>query len=478
VNPGTPVITQVNPSSGQQGQSNVPVTITGNFTSFSSSSVVTFGNLGVMAGLPTAATATSVTVPVSITAAAALGPTGVTVTTNGQAVTLNNGFTVNPGTPVITQVNPSSGQQGQSSVPVTITGNFTSFSSSSVVTFGNLGVTAGAPTAATATSVTVPVSIAAAAALGPTSVTMTTNGQEVTLNNGFTVNPGTPVITQVNPSSGQQGQQNLSVAITGQFTHFAQGTTTANFGPQITASLTVMTPTTATAVLNISGTAGVGSTNVVLQTGTETATLANGFTVLYTAPGQPAYIQTSLSDRVAAPDGSVTATETAFDVNGNPIDNPALQFSLSIAPNGLTTGNAPVISGNSITFPRLIKKLLNQNTAVDPNGLYADGDPTDPNYGKETGGSYVVTVTLAGTPLTATANVTVPPSGTAAITLLAEQYALQLGKVLSEGTTAFQNESAAGIAQTQADLNAIIANSNFSLDVISADNVMAPPNPA
>src|SRR5581483_7881293 len=168
-----------------------------------------------------------------------------------------------------------------------------------------------------------------------------------------------------------------------------------------------------------------------------------------------AYIGVSLSDNVAAPDGSINVSPTAFDVNGNPINDPALQFSISIAPNGLTIGNSPVISGNTISFPRLVKKLINQNTTLDPNGLYADGDPSDSNYGKETGGSYTVTTTLAGTQLTANAGVTVLPSGTAAITLLAEKYALQLGNVLREGTTALQNNSAAGLASTQTDLNAI-----------------------
>src|SRR5262249_42510634 len=51
---------------------------------------------------------------------------------------------VNPGTPVITNVNPSSGQQGQISLPMTITGNFTHFSSASVVTFSGVTGTSAA----------------------------------------------------------------------------------------------------------------------------------------------------------------------------------------------------------------------------------------------------------------------------------------------------------------------------------------------
>src|SRR5437762_10303273 len=99
----------------------------------------------------------------------------------------------------------------------------------------------------------------------------------VTLTNGFTVAAGTPVLRTVNPGSGQQGQQSLSVNLTGQFTHFVQGTTTASFGAGITVvSLTVNSATTATAMLNIDATAATGNRTVTLTTGPEVVTLHNG----------------------------------------------------------------------------------------------------------------------------------------------------------------------------------------------------------
>ena len=73
-----------------------------------------------------------------------------------------------------------------------------------------------------------------AAAAGARNVTVTTGGEVVTLNNGFTVTNGTPVLTTVNPNTGQQGQTNESVSLTGQFTHWVQGTSTASFGAGIT----------------------------------------------------------------------------------------------------------------------------------------------------------------------------------------------------------------------------------------------------
>jgi hypothetical protein len=89
-----------------------------------------------------------------------------------------------------------------------------------------------------------------------------------------------PKLLSVAPNSGQQGQQNLSVTITGQNTHFSQGTTTANFGTGITvATLTINSATSATAVLNIAGAAALGSVNVIMTSGLEVATLTSGFTV-------------------------------------------------------------------------------------------------------------------------------------------------------------------------------------------------------
>src|SRR5207249_4690844 len=119
-----------------------------------------------------------------------------------------------------------------------------------------------------------------AAATGPRTVTVATGVQQATLAVGFTVQAPTAILSSVLPNGGQQGQQNLPVAITGQFTHFAQGTAMASFGAGITvASLTVNSAISATAALNIDPAATVGARNVTLTTGTEAATLANGFTI-------------------------------------------------------------------------------------------------------------------------------------------------------------------------------------------------------
>src|SRR2546430_11930564 len=89
-------------------------------------------------------------------------------------------------------------------------------------------------------------------------------------------------------TTGPQGQQNLPVSLTGQFTHFVQGTTTASFGAGITvATLTVNSATAATAVVNIDPAAATGSRDVTMTTAGEVVTTAGGkgFTV---AAGGPA----------------------------------------------------------------------------------------------------------------------------------------------------------------------------------------------
>src|SRR5277367_5836219 len=94
----------------------------------------------------------------------------------------------------------------------------------------------------------------------------------------FGTTAGTPILTSLSPSSGQQGQQNLSVTITGKFTHWVQGTTTASFGSGITVnSLTVNSATSAKAGISISSTATAGASNVTVTTGAEVVTLSNGF---------------------------------------------------------------------------------------------------------------------------------------------------------------------------------------------------------
>src|SRR5207253_1339932 len=117
----------------------------------------------------------------------------------------------------LTQINPNTGQQGQQNLSVAITGQFTHFVQGTTTASFGAGITVASLTVSSATGATAVLNIDPAAATGTRNVTLTTNAEVAALANGFGVTAGTPAITQVNPNTGQQGQQNLLVTITGQF---------------------------------------------------------------------------------------------------------------------------------------------------------------------------------------------------------------------------------------------------------------------
>jgi RHS repeat-associated protein len=277
VTPGTPVITSINPNTGRQGQS-LAITVTGQYTHFVQGASVDLG-AGVTVSSVAVTSSTVLIAQLNIASTATAGPRTLTVTTGVEVVTLNNAFTITPGNPVLTSINPNTGKQGDT-LGVTIAGQYTNFSQAATQVDFGAGIIGSAVTVASATSLTIQLAIDPTAAVGTRNVKVTTGTEVVTLNDGFTVQAGTPALLTVSPKTGQQGQQNLSVNLTGQSTHFAQGTTTASFGTGIiVASLTVNSPTTATAVLSIDAAATAGSRDVILTTNAEVVTLNNGFTV-------------------------------------------------------------------------------------------------------------------------------------------------------------------------------------------------------
>ena len=311
---GTPVLTQVNPNNGQQGQQSLFVAVTGLFTHLVQGTTTASFGAGITVASLTVNSATSAIAVINLSTSATAGARTVTLTTGGEVATLANGFTVTAGIPVLTQVNPNNGQQGQQNLSVAVTGQFTHFVQGTTAASFGAGVTVASLTVNSATSAIAVINLSTSATAGARTVTLTTGGEVATLANGFTVTAGIPVLTQVNPNNGQQGQQNLSVAVTGQFTHFVQGSTAASFGAGITvASLTVNSPTSATAVINLSASAATGARNVTLTTGAESATLANGFTVTSRAP--PASIISAAPNTVPQGAQNVTIALAGLDTH-------------------------------------------------------------------------------------------------------------------------------------------------------------------
>ena len=233
-----------------------------------------------------------VTVNLSVDATATVGNRNVTLTTGSEVVTLSNGFAVGAGTPVITQVNPNTGQQGQTNLNVAITGQYTHFVQGTTTASFGAGITINSVTVSSATAATVNLTVATSATLGSRTVTMVTGSESVLAVNAFQVTASNATIVSVTPNSGRQAQT-LNVAIVGSGTHWAQGVTTALFVGGINVNqLTVTDTAHATANITISPSATLGAQTVTLTTGGEAASLANGFTVL---AGLPAIVSVSPS---------------------------------------------------------------------------------------------------------------------------------------------------------------------------------------
>ena len=291
VGSGSASITTVNPPNGTQGIT-TDVTLTGQFTSWTQgTSVANFG-AGITVNSTTVNSAISAVANITISQSAALGSRDVSVTTGAQTASITGGFTVLAGVPTLLSSTPGSGQAG-ATVNLVITGAFTTFQQGfSTVSLGD-GITTNFVTVNSTTQISANVTIPGNASTGSTYVSVTTNSATVTLDNAFTVLPGTPVVTQINPNVGTTGQTE-DVTIIGQYTGWVNGTTVANFGTGITVnSTTVNSATNLTANITISTTAPLGPETVTVTTNSEVENVAGGFTVQSATPPAPQVINLS-----------------------------------------------------------------------------------------------------------------------------------------------------------------------------------------
>jgi bacillolysin len=181
------------------------------------------------------------------------------------------------GGPQLASVTPNSAPQGRSNLPVAIVGQSTNFvQGQTTVSFGP-GVTTSNVTVADATHLTATITLAGDAPTGLRDAIVTTGSEVAAKVGAFTV-ARAPVIRQISPDRGLRGTF-MTVAVQGQFTHFAQGATTASLGPDITVTLVLVTDPTHATVFFSMGNIPVGPRTLTMTTGDEVATLANGFTV-------------------------------------------------------------------------------------------------------------------------------------------------------------------------------------------------------
>lgn len=332
---GSAIVTSAIPVNGNQNTT-LNVVVTGLSTHFVQGTTTASFGAGITVNSVTVTNATSARVNITIQAAAALGARTVTMTTNTEVATETNAFTVVTGIPQVAGVVPGTGAQG-TSVSLTVTGLFTNFASNvSQLTFSGSGITVNQVVVNSSTQLTAQVSVASNALPGPRTVTVTTNTEAASLIGGFTVVAGYPTIQQISPNIGLPNTTSLTVAITGQLTHFAAGTTQVSFGPGIGVNggapgafgtvVQVAGTTSATVTLTIGSTVTAGPRDVTIQTNTEVLTVNSGFTV-------------EQSTGVSAP--IVVSTSPANGAAGVPI-NAAYQvtFSAPVDPTSIASGNA------------------------------------------------------------------------------------------------------------------------------------------
>ena len=389
VTSGTPQISVVNPPTGTQGSTNINVQLTGLYTHWvNGTSVASFG-AGITVNSFIVANPTSGTANITILPTAALGSRNVTVTTNAEVATITGGFTVLPGIPALLTVLPGTGQAGTSGLNVAITGQFTTFQQGfSSVSMGS-GINVTNVTVSDTTHLTATIDIAPNATVGSRDVSVTTNGQTQTLSGGFGVTAGTPIITQINANYGNPGQTNLAVTIYGQYTNWVNGTTVADFGPNITVNTTVVsTPTQLVATITIPNGTPLGPVTVTTTTSSEVETVPAGFTVQAAVIPPPSLL--SISPGINA--GGVPINSIFTFVFSQPMNRTTITTStvemwlVSQNPTGnwVTVPGTIVVdaAGRTVTFtPNSLLAVNAQYYLLLTNGIKDATGNTFPQYG-------------------------------------------------------------------------------------------------
>ncbi len=345
------IITSISPNQGVLGQT-LNVVVTGSASHFTQGTTTAYFGTGITVNAVNVTSQTAATVNITISPTTTLGYRFVSLTTGSEVATDSNAFYVAQGSAAIASINPTSGAQG-TQANVTVTGSQTNFQQGvSMASFGNdIGINS--ITVTDLTHATVNVSIGANATLGTQTITLTTGGEVASLANAFTITSGQSKITVVNPSTGHQGDTGDSIILTGQSSHFVQGTTTASFGSGVTvSSLMVNSPTSATAVISIDSAAATGNRTVTLTTGSETASSAtNGFVV---AAGVPT--------ATANPNFGIQGANPTLVINGSFTSFVQGVTTVSFNDNNIMTGTVTVNGPTQLSVPVQIGTNANVGT--------------------------------------------------------------------------------------------------------------------
>ena len=198
---------------------------------------------------------------------------------------------------------------------------------------------------------------------------------------GSVMPQGIPVIAEVKPATGTQGQT-LAITVTGRYTHFAQDTTQLSAGSGVTiTNIVVDSSTLLTAQVSIADNAAIGAQTWTATTSTEVVTLNDAFTIIAKADqtivfgalpdktyGNPPFAVSAtgggsthrvvftasgactMSGNIVTITGAGTCTVTASqagDVNYNPARAVSQTFTINKAPASVMPGAGGKTYGSS-----------------------------------------------------------------------------------------------------------------------------------
>ena len=226
---------------------------------------------------------TDASIQITVLSTASLGFHSLTLFTGGEVVTLSQALDIVSSTPVLLSTVPNQGQQG-ATLNVQVLGESTLWGPTTTANFGS-GITVNSFLAQDSVTGLVNITVDPLAYIDVLipqtcqTVTVTTGTQQVALAQQFCIVAGPAVVTGISPTQAPLGST-LTVAVTGQNTHFRTGLTKASFGSDInTSDVLVIDTTHATVQVAVPTGASVGLHAVTMSTLGENATLAQAFTV-------------------------------------------------------------------------------------------------------------------------------------------------------------------------------------------------------
>ena len=300
--PQAPTLVSVVPGRAAQGAEE-NVVITGSLTNWVQGQTELILGAGVTVSNFTVTSPTTATATISVSPTAPVGGDSV-ITITGSQVVSGTAFSVTPSAAEIAIVQPTCATQQPAinyipcnaptgppvvsqlqTVSLSITGTDTHWvQGETVANFGS-GVITDSLTVNSPTLATVQITVLSSSPVGFASLTMSTDGENVTLQQAIDIEEGFPVLLSTSPAGGLQGAT-LNLQLLGRFTNWVQGVTTAAFNQDITVnSVTVTDSDSAIANITISPLAYVDLScspsghTITITTGSEQESLPGTFCV-------------------------------------------------------------------------------------------------------------------------------------------------------------------------------------------------------